>query len=169
MDVDKLAAIVEEMGVQHAYPGYDVRSLKMGLPQEVTKAPGKVFHGALKHSNPLVRLAALRWFQEKPGIARAFAKTIAECIADEDEWVRAEACLALERIAVVDEKIAIRIADLLKDDSAMVRKASAKALGKLGCQAKPVIDALLKATEDSDHQVRWKAQKALRQLGAFVA
>jgi HEAT repeat protein len=169
MDVEKLAAIVEEMGLQHAYPGYDVRSLKMGLPQEVIKAPGKIFHAALKHDNPLVRLAALRWFQEKPGIARAFANSIAECTGDPDEWVRAETCLALERISEVDEKAAVRIADLLKDESVMVRKAAAKALGKLGCQAQPVIDALMKATEDSDHQVRWKAQKALRQLGAFVA
>src|SRR5579884_152665 len=104
MDVDKLAAVVEEMAVQHDYPGYELRSLKMGLPQAVVKAPGKVFHAALKHSNPLVRLAALRWFQEHPGIARGFAKSIAECTSDPDEWVRSETCLALERIGEADEK-----------------------------------------------------------------
>jgi HEAT repeat protein len=169
MDVESLASVVEEMALQHEYPGYDVRSLKMGLPAEYLRGGSKLFNAAVKHSNPLVKLAGLRWFQEKPGIAKQYSRVIAECLNDGDEWVRAEAALCLERIGTADEKIAMRIAELLSDSDVMVRKAAAKALGKLGCKAQPVIDALHKATEDSDHEVRWKAQKALRQLGAYVA
>jgi HEAT repeat protein len=169
MDLDKLAQIVEDMAIQHEYPGYDVRSLKMGLPQEVTKAPAKLFNAALKHENALVRLAALRWFWERPGVAKQYTRVIADLIDDGDEWVRMEAIRVIERIGTVEEKIAVQVAQRLTDEHVEVRKASAKALGKLGSKAQPVIDLLRKASEDSDHEVRWKAQKALRQLGAYVA
>jgi vesicle coat complex subunit len=169
MELNQLAQIVEDMAVQHDYPGFEVRSLKMGLPAEAVRSPGKLFNSALKHPNALVKLAGLRWFQEKPGVAKQFVRSIADCLGDADEWVRAEAALTLERLGKADTAAIIRIAELLKDDNAMVRKYAAKALGKLGCREGSVVDALQKATEDSDHEVRWKAQKALRQLGAYVA
>src|SRR5690348_16541194 len=113
MDLDELAQIVDDMAVQHEYPGYEIRSLKMGLPQEVTKASPKLFNSALKHESVLVRLAALRWFWDKPGVAKQYMRPIAECINDSDEWVRMESIRVIERISGVEEKIAIQIADKL--------------------------------------------------------
>lgn len=169
MDLEKFAEIVEDMALQHDYPGYDIRSLKMGLPLEVVNSTHKLFKDGLKHENALVRLASLRWFQERPGVAKQYVRVLDYALEDPDEWVRMEATLCLERIGNVDSKIAIHISTLLGDSSIPVRKAAAKALGKLGCRDQVVIDELKKATEDSDHEVRWKAQKALRQLGAYVA
>jgi HEAT repeat protein len=169
MELNQLAQIVDDMAVQHEYPGYEIRSLKMGLPIDAIRSGGKLFNAALKHENPLVKLAGLRFFQEKHGIGKQFVRPIADLLSDSDEWVRAEAILCLERIGKVDDKTAVRIAELLGDEHAMVRKGAAKALGKLGCRNEEVINGLQKATEDPDHEVRWKAQKALRQLGAYVA
>ena len=169
MDLEKFAEIVDNMAIQHDYPGYEVRSLKMGLPDSVTKAPAKLFNAGLKHENTLVRLASLRWFWERPGVAKPHLRVIAELMEDSDEWVRMEAIRVIERIGSVEEKIAVSVAQHLTDPDVEVRKHAAKALGKLGSKAPAVIDALKKASEDGDHEVRWKAQKALRQLGAYVA
>src|SRR5437867_2951675 len=113
MELERLAQIVDDMAVQHEYPGFEIRSLKMGLPAEVVKSPGKLFHAALKHENALVRLAGLRWFQEKPGAGKQFTSAIAECLRDRDEWVRAEAALCLERLPEVENKFTVQLADLL--------------------------------------------------------
>jgi hypothetical protein len=169
MDLDRLAEIVDDMAVQHDYPGYEIRSLQMGLPVEVVKSQPKLFGDALKHNNVLVRLVGLRWFWDNPGRTAPFMRVMADCLDDPDEWVRREAIRTLERASKTDEKVAARIALRLTDEATEVRKAAAKALGKLGFKSTPIIEALQKATMDSDHEVRWKAEKALRQLGAYVA
>ncbi len=169
MDLESMAAIVDDMAIQHDYPGYDIRSLKMGLPESITKSPAKLFYAALRHDSTLMRLAALRWFWERPSSARQYTRTIAEAMNDTDEWVRREAIRVMERLHKVDDKFTIQLAERLTDSDVEVRKAAAKALGKLGCTAPQILDLLHKAAEDSDHEVRWKAQKALRQLGAYVA
>jgi|SRR5579883_1148314 len=169
MELDKFAEIVENMALQHDYPGYDIRSLKMGLPLELTKSPAKLFNNALKHPNNLVKLAALRWFQERPGVAKRYTGAIADKMDDPDPWVKAEAALCLERIGIQDYQLSMRMAKLLRDSSALVRKSAAKALGKLGSNDQSIIEALQKLTEDRDQEVRFKAQKALRQLGVYIA
>lgn len=169
MDIRELVEIVENMAVQHAYPGFDVRSLKLGLPDSVTKGGARLFVSALHQPNPLVRLAALRWFWDRPGDAKRHVQDICALLEDADEWVRLEAVRDIGRIDIRDESVALRVAKTLEDPSVEVRKAASKTCGKLACKADPIIMALQKAAEDSDTEVRWKAQKALRQLGAYVA
>lgn len=169
MELDQLAQIVDDMAVQHDYPGFEIRSLKMGLPEAVIKSPPQLFVDSLKHENALVRLVGLRWFWENPGRLTRYVRTIAERLDDSDEWVRMESIRTLARAAKTDEMLANRIALRLTDSSVEVRKAAAKALGKLGHKTQEVVASLQKATEDEDHEVRWKAEKALRQLGAYVA
>lgn len=169
MDLEKLVEVVDDMTVQHSYPGFDIRTLKLGLPASVLKAPPKVYGAALKHENVMVRLAALRWFWEKPGPAKPFARVIVECLSDPDDVVRAEAVRCLERISNLDKNYVVKIAELLKDPFPEVRKAAAKGLGKIGIKDEVVIENLREAADDPDHEVKWKAQKALRQLGAYVA
>src|SRR5687767_7161466 len=130
MDLDQLVDIVETMALQHSYPGFDIRSLQLGLPDAVTKSPARLFVAALKHENPVVKLAALRWFWERPGDARKHARQIGEVLEDPDEWVRLEAVRALGRLESLEEKIAIEVAKRLADENAEVRKAAAKSCGK---------------------------------------
>ncbi len=173
MNVEMLAEFVETMVLQHDYPGFEPRALKLGLPDPVNKASSRVFLEALQHPNVCVKLAALRWFQEKPGMGKSHAQAIAGLLKDSDSWVRLESVHALERINVQSDEILASIAHLLEDEDVAVRKAAAKALGKI-CSKRskrfePVVMALQKAAEDQDHQVRWKAQKALRLLGEYKA
>ena len=166
-ELENLAAVVEDMILQLSYPGFDERSLKLGLPDAVSKYPPKTYGQALKHESTVVRLAALRWFQERPGIAKTHTRPIVDCLEDVDGWVRREAISCLEKFEYLDSKITDEIAELLTDRDVEVRKGAAKALGKIGEKSDNVIEALRQAAEDENHEVRWKAQKALRKLGAY--
>jgi vesicle coat complex subunit len=168
-DLEKFAEIVEDMIIQLSYPDFDERSLKLGLPDSISKLHPKVYCMALKHERPVVRLAALRWFQDRPGIAKSHSKLVIECLDDKDDWVRRETIHCLEKFETVEEPVLAKMSALLSDPDLEVRKSTAKALGKVGGKSTVVIEALQKASEDSNHEVRWKAQKALRKLGAYVA
>lgn len=166
-ELENFAAVVEDMILQLSYPGFDERSLKLGLPDALSKLPPKTFGQALKHESIVVRLAALRWFQERPGIAKTHFRPIVDCLEDVDGWVRREAILCLEKLESLDNKTVDELANLLIDRDVEVRKSAAKALGKIGAKTDNIIDALRQAAEDENHEVRWKAQKALRKLGAY--
>lgn len=168
-DLDSLTELVEDMILQLTYPGYDGRALKLGLPDEVTGLPARIFGQALNHESVYVRLAGLRWFQERPGIAKAHMRNIHKCLSDPDDWVRKEALLLVERLEKVDNDVIQSIVGCLTDTETDVRKGAAKALGKLGNKSEAVLTALRKAAEDKNVEVRFKAQKALRKLGGYVA
>lgn len=173
MDIDQFADIVDTMIVQHDYPGFEPRSLKLGLPEAVVRAPARMFAQSLGHKSVFVKLAALRWFQEHAGAATPFTRAIAGVLADSDEWVRMEALRTLERLNRPDDEVARSASRLLSDSNQEVRKAAAKACGKICTRLKrkdpQVIDALKNAAEDSDAEVRWKVQKALRTLGEYAS
>jgi hypothetical protein len=166
--LEKFAEVIEDMILQLSYPDFDERSLKLGLPDSISKLPPKTYGAALRHESTVVRLAALRWFQERPGVARSHLQGITNCLADADEWVRREAVHCLEKFDALDEALLGRLCELLADPALEVRKSAAKALGKVGGKSSKVIEALQRAAEDENHEVRWKAQKALRKLGAYV-
>lgn len=171
MELADLAEIVDNMIVQHDYPGSEVRALKLGLPEEALKSHAKVFVAALGHPSVYVKLAALRWFQDRPGVAKSFVKAIAGLLDNNDEFVRMEAARTIERIAAPPEEIAVQIAHLLQDSNAEVKKTAAKALGKICSKKKTknevIVKSLRDAASDEDVEVRWKAQKALRQIGEY--
>ena len=171
MNVKTLAEVVENMVLQHDYPGFEPRALKLGLPESLHKASSKVFSEALGHPNVYVKLAALRWFQEKPGMGKSHARAIAGLLHDADPWVRRESIHALEKLDAQSDEILMAICQLLEDEDVEVRKAAAKALGKV-CSKRAkrpdaIVQGLNKAAQDKDHEVRWKAQKALRLIGAY--
>ncbi|MBC7999577.1 MAG: HEAT repeat domain-containing protein [Leptolyngbya sp.] len=171
-DLEKLAEIVDEMILQQDYPGFEPRSLKLGLPEIVENMNGRVFSHALGHESVYVRLVALRWFQERPGIAKAYLPAVIGLIDHKDEWVRLEAIRLSERIPRIPESAALKISKRLTDESKLVRKAASKALGKILKRSvtkdPSVVDALKAAAQDEDVEVRFKAQKALRNIGEFV-
>ncbi len=168
-DLNSLAELVEDMILQLSYPGFDARSLKLGLPEDANRAPAKIFANALQHESVYLRLVGLRWFQDRAGVARAHNKAIYKCLSDGDPWVRREALLCVERLEGVDESVYPSIIACLCDADAEVRKGAAKALGKLGNKSESIIEALKQAAEDKDVEVRFKVQKALRKLGGYVA
>ncbi len=171
MELSDLAEIVDNMIVQHDYPGFEVRALKLGLPEEALKMHAKVFVQALGHESIYVKLAALRWLQERPGVAKSYVKAIAGLLDNSDEWVRMEAVRTIERINAPSEEAALKIAQLLTDSNVEVRKTAAKALGKICAKRfnknEVIVTSLRDAASDDDSQVRWKAQKALRQIGEY--
>jgi hypothetical protein len=167
MDLNKLAQLVDQMSIEHSYPGYDVRSTHLGMPDSVTKSPARLFAQALEHESVMVKLVALRWFYDRPGDAKRYQKTLLDLLASPDEWVRLETAKTISRIDKVDEQVAIAVSQLLADSNMEVRKHAAKALGKLGHKTPAIIENLQKASADSDREVRWKAEKALRLLGAY--
>jgi hypothetical protein len=168
MELKEFVDIVEDMALQHAYPGYDVRSLRLGLPAAVLKSHTRLFVEALKSESVLTKLAALRWFWERPGDAKRYVKAIAAVIDDPDEWVRLEAAKTIGRIDHPEEDVMAKVAALLSDEHVEVRKAAAKTCGKVHIKNELIVEALQKATTDSDTEVRWKAQKALRKLGVYA-
>ncbi|MCC7531985.1 MAG: HEAT repeat domain-containing protein [Candidatus Melainabacteria bacterium] len=172
MDIDKLAEVVEEMIIQHDYPGFEPRGLKLGLPGKLEGMSAKTFASALGHQSVFVKLAALRWFQERPGVAKAHLSSILGLIDSDDEWVRKEAIRTVEKIWKLPAHASGIVSKGLADESVEVRKASAKALGKILKRSvtkdAAVIDALRQAAQDKDVEVRFKAQKALRNIGEFV-
>jgi len=167
MDLNKLADLVEQMSIEHSYPGYDVRSTHLGMPDSVTKSPARLFGQALEHENVMVKLVALRWFYERSGDAKRYQKILLELLKSPDEWVRLETAKTISRIEKADESLALAVSELLADPNMEVRKSAAKALGKLGHKSETIIANLQKASSDNDRQVRWKAEKALRLLGAY--
>ncbi len=167
MDLNKLADLVDQMTIEHSYPGYDVRSTHLGMPDSVTKSPARLFGQALEHEDAMVKLVALRWFYERPGDAKRYQNTLLALLKSSDEWVRLETAKTISRIDRVDESVAVAVSELLADTNAEVRKHAAKALGKLGHKSETIIENLKKASADSEREVRWKAEKALRLLGAY--
>lgn len=172
MNIEKLADVVEEMIVQLDYPGFEPRSLKLGLPEELEGMSAKTFASALGHKSVFVKLAALRWFQERPGVAKSHLAAILGLVDAKDEWVRMEAIRTVEKMSKLPANVSGVVSKGLRDQSTEVRKATAKALGKILKRSvtkdASVIDALKEATQDSDVEVRFKAQKALRNIGEFV-
>lgn len=173
MNLDKLASVVDTMIIQHDYPGFEPRSLKLGLPEELEGMSAKTFASALGHESVYVKLTALRWFQDRPGVAKSYLAAILGLVDSPDEWVRMEAIRTAEKMWKLPDHVGAVVAKGLSDHSAEVRKASAKALGKILKRSvtkdAAVIDALKQATQDADVEVRFKAQKALRNIGEFVA
>jgi hypothetical protein len=171
MDLQELVEIIDTMIVQHDYPGFEPRALNLGLPQRAVAAPAKVFGQGLSCDNIYVQLAALRWFQVRPGLVKTYAKSISNLLESADCYVRAEAIKTIERAGLADRDTLTKVTAKLKDSDEMVRKGAAKAAGKLFGQVENLDDefltALRAAAQDPDEQVRWKAQKALRKLGAY--
>ena len=97
MELPKLAEIVENMIVQHDYPGYEIRSLKLGLPEAALRSHARVFAQALGHESIYVKLMALRYFQDKPGLAKTYLTAVAGLLDHDDTWVRMEAAHTIEK------------------------------------------------------------------------
>jgi vesicle coat complex subunit len=171
MNLEKLVDVVQTMILEHDYPGFEPRALKLGLPDSVNNASAKVFCEALGHPDVYVKLAALRWFQEKPGMGKGYSKAIAGMLDAEDPFVRREATHALDKLNVDSDDVLAGIAALLKDGNVEVRKDAARALGKLCSRRKNRSEAsataLRAAVDDENHEVRWKVQKALRLMGEY--
>ena len=174
----ELAQFVDDMIVQHNYPGFEARAFKIGLPEHIVQFPSKLFADALGHESIYVRIVALRWFQEKPGAIKPFIKAISGLTVHEDPWVRFEAGQTLERFSHPTLAMAITVSALLKDKEPFVRRGAAKGLAKILPRLKEarvkdeelteVVAALKEALADQDGQVRQKAEKALRRGGTFV-
>ena len=167
MEIQELKAIINEMAIQHAYPGFEMRSLKLGLPERAVKSPASLFCRALKQGDPLVKLAALRWFQDRPGDAKKNVTSIVPSLHDEDEWVRIETVRAIEHVSDPGTSIIEEVAKLLLDNNIEVQKAAAKACGKFQCKSEAVISLLKQAAQSKHTEVRWKSQKALRKLDMY--
>ena len=173
MEIQELKTIINDMAVQHSYPGFDMRSLKLGLPEAITRSPARLFKDALQDNDVLVRLAALRWFQERPGDAKKNLDVLVKTLDDQDEWVRLEGIATIAQIANTKENtnakeaIVEAVARLLTDESLQVQKAAANACGKFQLKTQTVIEQLKQAAQSNDVEVRWKSQKALRKLGMY--
>lgn len=187
-DLENLADFVVNMIIQHDYPGFEPRSFRIGLTEDMLKASSRLFNDALGHESVYVRLAALRWFQEKPGAIKPHLPAILGLLDSPDEWVRMEATITLERYQHPTVGIALRVSEQLEDQFPLVRREAAKALGKMLSKIKentnskdaaknakrdadlePVFESLKNALrDDQDPQVRQKAEKALRKSGAYA-
>jgi len=174
----ELAQFVDDMIIQHDYPGFEPRAFKIGLPEHLVQAPSRLFGDALGHESIYVRIASLRWFQEKTGAIKPYIRAIRGLTEHADPWVRYEAAQTLERYHHPTVEIATTISALLKDDEAFVRRGAARGLAKVLPRLKEqkvkdedlegVVGALKEALADSDANVRQKAEKALRRGGTFA-
>jgi HEAT repeat protein len=166
MELDHFAQLVDDMIIQHDYPGFEPRSLKLGLPDEANRMPAKTFARALGHANVYVRLAALRWFQERPGMAKPHLAAIVGLFQGQDEFVRMEAVNTVSKIPSLGADVILQVTPLLRDSTIDVRKAAAKAVGKMASRLKQpnveILQALKEAASDSNPEVRMKVQKAVR-------
>ena len=187
MELKDLEEAIENMIVQHDYPGFEPRSLNLALPTIFSNASAGIYAKALKSDSVYVQLAALRWFHNKPGLAKTHAKLIATHLENTDPWVRTEATRTIEITKTADINVISSICHLLKDLEPMVRMEAAKALGNLGKEItqtgkstnfkgtlaektaakEQIIKALKESSEDSVLDVRRKVIKSLRKLGAF--
>ncbi len=128
----ELAQFVDDMIVQHNYPGFEARAFKIGLPEHIVQFPSKLFADALGHESIYVRIVALRWFQEKGlGQSSPLSKAISGLTVHEDPWVRFEAGQTLERFSHPTLAMAITVSALLKDKEPFVRRGAAKGLAKV--------------------------------------
>lgn len=171
MTLEALAEFVDEMIVQTDYPGFEPRSLKIGLSQELLKGSTKTFGQALSHSSVYVKLVALRWFQERPQYLKPYLRILTDLIDDKDHWICMESIMALERYQSPTEEMAVKISKRLFDKEIAVQQVAARALGKIGKRLKleegEVIDALNKVALEGDSLVKRKAEKALRRIGVY--
>lgn len=171
MTLEALAEFVDDMIVQNDYPGFEPRSYKIGLSQELEKGPAKVFGQALGHQSVYVKLVALRWFQERPHYLKPYVRPVLAMTEDEDHWLRMESIMALERLQSPTMEMAEKISPRLFDDEIAVQQVAARALGKIGKRLKlkdgQVVEALNKVAQDGDALVRRKAEKALRKIGLY--
>ncbi len=171
MSLEKLASVVDEMIVQHDYPGFEPRALKLGLPEAIIKSPAKVFAQALGHESVYVKLAALRWFQEKPGLAKNHINAVIGLLENSDPFVKAESIRLLERYADPTKEMALGIANLLVDEDPEVQRGAARACGKLCKRLKIKDGEIIKKLQDAatapDSLLRGKAEKALRVAGVY--
>src|SRR5262249_28426362 len=99
--------------LEHSYPGYDARSLALGLPEAVVKSPARLFAEALEHDDVLVQLVGLRWFYVRHGDAKRYMKSICNLLTSSDHWVRLEAAKTISQIHNVDEATATAVSRLL--------------------------------------------------------
>jgi len=176
LEVKELEEIVDNIILQHDYPGFEPRSLNVALPQLVNDAPARLYFAALSSENIYVQLVSLRWFQTRLGAARRSANAIANQLDNKDAWVRFETIRTIEIGKLWDENSILKICALLKDPDERVREQAAKACGYLARDAskltkpaiqKTIITSLKEASQDSAESVRRKAVKSLRKLGAF--
>src|ERR1700734_1182097 len=154
MELAEFASVVETMILEHDYPGFEPRSLRLGLPQSALKSKAKMFASALGHDSVYVKLAALRWLQERPGVAKSCLSAIAGLLDNADEWVRLEAIHTIEKTASPPREVAVKVSSLLADSDVEVRKAAAKATGKLFSkgikESTEVLSSLHAAAKDQD-------------------
>jgi hypothetical protein len=173
MNLEQIAELIENMIVQHDYPGFEPRSLNLGLPKEVLRVPAKTFAHALNHKSVFVKLAALRWFQDRPGVTKMFFQNISALLDNQDEWVRLETVKAIAKISPPTNEMALKVSPLLSDQSVAVQKETIRALGKilprLKKQDEGITDKLRTLSSVQDATVRGKAQKVLRMLGEYVS
>ncbi len=171
MTLEALAEFVDDMIVQNDYPGFEPRSYKIGLSQELLKGPTKVFGQALGHPSVYVKLVALRWFQERPQYLKPYTRPVLAMVDDEDKWLRMESIMALERLHSPTMEMAEQISKRLFDEEIAVQQVAARALGKMGKRLKlkdgEVVEALNKVAQEGDALVRRKAEKALRKIGLY--
>ncbi|MCW5822495.1 MAG: HEAT repeat domain-containing protein [Cyanobacteria bacterium TGS_CYA1] len=169
--LEELVQIIDDMIVQHDYPGFEPRALKLGLPDWARKVPAKTFAKCLGHESVFVRLAALRWFQDSPGKIKPHIQKIYRALEDSDPYVRLEAVSCLETLRQADDEMIEKIAILANDHDIDVQREVAKALGKLSLRTPKntqgsnfALQALDKLSESKDPQLRLKAQKAIRKI-----
>jgi HEAT repeats len=170
MELKDLEEIVDNIILQHDYPGYEPRSLNVALPQAITEAPVRLYRAALASSNVFVQLLGLRWFQTKLGAAKSCANPITAQLENADAWVRLEAIRTIDKAKLWNDGSVIKVSSLLKDPDEIVRMEAAKACGRLPKSIflqEKVIPALKEASQDSAQSVRRKAIKSLRKLGVF--
>ncbi len=171
MNINQLAQVVDEMIIQHDYPGCEPRALKLGLPDSITKAPAKVFGEGLGHESVFVRLAALRWFQERPGMMKSHIASLVGLVDHPDHFIRLESIRALEIYPYPTVEMVTKVSKRLQDEDVEVKREAAKACGKMCKKLKlaegEVIEALKDASQDHDGQLRGKAEKALRKIGIY--
>jgi len=183
MELKDLEEAVENMILQHNYPGFEARSLNLALPVAFNDAPAKLYSQALSSSSIYVQLFALRWFQTKTNAAKSYVTLIAPLLENADPWIRRETVRTMETAKIMEPKSILKISALLRDPDQIVRIEAAKALGNLlkesdktgdgtrldnGIAIKDtIIEALKEASNDSVQDVRRKAIKSLRKLGAF--
>ncbi len=137
MELKDLEDIVDNMILQHNYPGFEPRSLHLALPLAVTEAPAHLYLQALHSQNVYVRLAALRWFQNRSGLAKNHSCEIANQLEYCDPWVRLEAIKTIETAKITESNLILQISSLLlKDPEMLVRTEAAKACGHLVREAK---------------------------------
>lgn len=172
MQLKDLEEIVDNMILQHDYPGCEPRALNIALPQAISQAPARLYLAALDSNNVFVKLVSLRWFQTRPGAARSHARSIVAQLENADPWVRLEAIRTITVAKIWEDSSILKVSSLLKDADEHVRAEAAKACGGMFQKANSLLEdkiiaALQEASHDTAQSVRRKAIKSLRKLGAF--